>query len=165
MRPAGPGAAQLHDPTAVSWPAGMASCRATMPQIAVDAAHQVIVAQRLVTMAADYTALVPWSMQRTGRSDASRARSPPTAASPSSPICQRWPTAGSPPTCPPGAAAMARACRARAQADELSADDCHGHDAAPRRVSQPLPIANRSSSRCSATSSRPEGSASSCSAD
>ena len=63
-------------------------------QIAVDAAHQIIVAHRLETNPADYAALVPLVDRPRPISAASPARSPATAASPPRPTSQPWPAAG-----------------------------------------------------------------------
>ncbi len=57
-RSAGPGAAQLHRPGQPLLPTRAGFVQGYNVQIAVDAAHQGIVAHRLVTNSADYRALV-----------------------------------------------------------------------------------------------------------
>jgi hypothetical protein len=77
-------------------------------QIAVDAARQVIVAQRLVTTAADYTTLVPLA----DAAHRTLGRKPGAVSADSGFATEAnlaaMPTAGSPSTCRPGGAAMAQ---------------------------------------------------------
>ena len=135
-------------------------------QIAVDGAHQIILAQRLSPPTPPTRPpWCRWSRRSGTAAGATPRNSRPTPASAPRPISPPSSAAASKPTSPPGAPATATgrgakgaaSRRARAWPPWRPSSNAPGGAAA-------IACASRSSSRCSARSRRPEDSASSCSA-
>src|ERR687898_426299 len=131
-------------------------------QLAVDTAHQIIVAQRLTTNGSDQAGLVPL-LEATQAALGRRARSRPMPASAAKPTSPRSRNARSGAISRPAARPTARPTRAAAVGSSPTA----GWPKWPPSSSAPgaaraIACASRRSSRCSARSSMPAASASSC---